>query len=74
MIDSIQNDTRKVLVGWEPYHVRLGYGWDQNTVTAASALAWGNNVTIEIRLPENWDELIAPMGYEPMSHFLLNGE
>ena len=31
----------------------------------------GNRVTIEIRLPENWDELIAPMGYEPLANFCL---
>ena len=31
----------------------------------------GNRVTVEIRLPENWDELIAPMGYEPLSSFYL---
>ena len=35
-------------------------------------LPGGGYVTIEIRLPENWDELIAPMGYEPMSHFLIH--
>ncbi|MBQ8081775.1 MAG: hypothetical protein IJ174_05250, partial [Clostridia bacterium] len=32
-------------VGWLPYHVTKGYGWNQNTVTAASVLSWGNNVT-----------------------------
>lgn len=32
-------------VGWEPYHVTRGYALNDNTVTAASALAWGNNVT-----------------------------
>ena len=32
-------------VGWDPYHVTQGYGWNENTVTAASLLQWGNNVT-----------------------------
>lgn len=32
-------------VGWEPYHVTQGYDLNANTLTAASALAWGNNVT-----------------------------
>lgn len=31
--------------GWEPYHVTQGYALNDNTLTAASALAWGNNVT-----------------------------
>ena len=30
--------------GWEPYHVSLGYDRDSSTITAASALSWGNNV------------------------------
>lgn len=32
-------------VGWEPYHVTQGYDLNSNTVTAGSALEWGNNVT-----------------------------
>ena len=32
-------------VGWDPYHVTLGYNWNDNTITAGSALQWGNNVT-----------------------------
>ena len=32
-------------VGWTPYHMSQGYGENDNTVTVASALAWGNNVT-----------------------------
>ncbi len=35
-------------------------------------LPGGGYVTIEIRLPKNWDALIAPMGYEPLSHFVLD--
>ena len=29
----------------------------------------GGYFTIEIKLPDQWDTLIAPMGYEPISHF-----
>ncbi len=32
-------------VGWTPYHVTLGYDRNDNTVTVASALQWGNNIT-----------------------------
>lgn len=32
-------------IGWSPYHVTQGYSWNDNTLTAASALQWGNNVT-----------------------------
>ncbi|MBQ6233889.1 MAG: hypothetical protein IJJ80_10340 [Clostridia bacterium] len=46
-------------VGWTPYHVAQGYGWDDNTVTAASALAWGNNVTPATNDPERIMQLLA---------------
>lgn len=31
-------------VGWEPYHVRKGFGRDENVVTLSSSLLWGNNM------------------------------
>ena len=31
-------------VGWQPYHVRAGYQINDNTITAASTLLWGNNM------------------------------
>ena len=34
-------------------------------------LPGGGTVTMEIRLPENWDALVAPMGYEPLRRFAL---
>lgn len=34
-----------VRVGWQPYQVTKGYGLNANTITAGSALAWGNNIT-----------------------------
>lgn len=41
-----------VRVGWQPYHVTQGYDMNSNTVTAASALEWGNNVTPSTDNPE----------------------
>ena len=37
-------------------------------------LPGGGYITIEIRLPENWDELLAPLGYEPLARFALAEE
>ena len=31
-------------IGWQPYHVQQGYRINSNTLTAASALLWGNNL------------------------------
>jgi hypothetical protein len=32
-------------IGWKPYHVQKGFTLDQSTLTASSALMWGNNLT-----------------------------
>lgn len=32
-------------IGWQPYHVQKGYNINDNTITAASCLNWGNNLT-----------------------------
>lgn len=46
-------------IGWEPYHVQRGYAPDDNTLTAASALMWGNNLTPATADGERIMELIA---------------
>jgi hypothetical protein len=35
-------------------------------------LPGGGYITIDIKLPDEWDTLIAPMGYEPLSHFIFD--
>lgn len=47
-----EDDAACVRVGWEPYHVTKGYDLNGNTVTAGSALEWGNNVTPSTDNPE----------------------
>ena len=32
----------------------------------------GGYATVEIKLPDNWDELLAPLGYEPLSKFYIS--
>ena len=46
-------------VGWEPYHVRSGYGTGDSTITLSSALAWGNNMTPSTVNPQKIVELMA---------------
>ena len=46
-------------VGWEPYHVTQGYNRNDNTITAGSALQWGNNVTPATDDPEQIMTLMA---------------
>ncbi|WP_418992290.1 hypothetical protein [Alistipes sp.] len=46
-------------IGWEPWHVAEGYGLNDNTLTAASALLWGNNLTPATADGERIMELMA---------------
>ena len=46
-------------LGWQPYHVQLGYGLNENTITAASALAWGNNMAPSTTDPQMLMTLLA---------------
>ena len=46
-------------VGWTPYHASRGYDLNASTVTAASVLAWGNNVTPATDDPEQIMQLMA---------------
>lgn len=46
-------------IGWQPYHVQKGFDLNQNTLTAASALMWGNNLTPATHEGRRIMELIA---------------
>lgn len=46
-------------IGWQPYHVRAGYQMDDNTVTAASTLLWGNNMAPSTTDPIRIAQLMA---------------
>ncbi|MBQ7024721.1 MAG: hypothetical protein IJN29_14175 [Akkermansia sp.] len=40
-----EDDVSTYALGWNPYHVQQGFGINENVLTAASALEWGNNMT-----------------------------
>ena len=46
-------------IGWQPYHVRVGYKMNDNTITAASTLLWGNNMAPSTTNPERIAQLMA---------------
>lgn len=46
-------------IGWKPYHVQQGFDLNQSTLTAASALMWGNNLTPATHDPEKIMQLMA---------------
>jgi len=46
-------------IGWKPYHLGQGFGLNDNTITVASALMWGNNMTPSTNEPERIMQLVA---------------
>lgn len=57
---SLTEDEEACLrIGWQPYHVQLGYDLNQSALTAASALMWGNNLTPATADPERIMQLVA---------------
>lgn len=48
-----------VEMGWKPYHVQKGFDLNANTITAASTLTWGNNVTPATYDPEKIKDIMA---------------
>lgn len=55
----VENDAACRRVGWNPYHVRAGYSLNDNTVTTASTLLWGNNMAPSTTDPQKLMELLA---------------
>lgn len=57
---ALAEDEKSTLaLGWLPYHMQMGYSVNDNTVTAASALNWGNNLAPATSSPGKIMELIA---------------
>lgn len=54
-----EDDKACVEMGWKPYHVQKGYDLNANTITAGSALSWGNNVTPATDDAEKIKDIIA---------------
>ena len=46
-------------IGWKPYHARLGYRMNDNTITTSSTLLWGNNMAPSTTSPQKLMELLA---------------
>ena len=46
-------------IGWKPYHARLGYQMNDNTITTSSTLLWGNNMAPSTTNPQKIMELLA---------------
>lgn len=54
-----EDDGACLRAGWKPYHVRKGYHLNDNTITTASTLLWGNNMAPSTTDPQKIAELMA---------------
>lgn len=46
-------------IGWSPWHVRKGFAMNDNAITLASTLLWGNNMAPSTTNPQKVMELLA---------------
>ena len=54
-----EDDAACLRAGWKPYHVCKGYYLNDNTITTASTLLWGNNMAPSTTDPQKIAELMA---------------
>ena len=59
-------------IGWQPYHVQKGFNINDNALTAASSLNWGNNLT---PATSNADKILELMAWDAVEkeQFALGG-
>ena len=55
----VENEAAAVKVGWMPYHLQRGYKINDSTLTAASAINWGNNLVPATSDAEKIKDMIA---------------
>ena len=54
-----EDEEASVRIGWQPFHVQKGFDINDNALTAASSLNWGNNLTPATSNAEKILELMA---------------
>jgi hypothetical protein len=54
-----EDEKAAIGIGWRPWHMQQGYQLNENTLTAASALSWGNNLAPATTDPQKIMELMA---------------
>jgi len=55
----VEDDAAAIKLGWRPYHMQQGYELNDDVLTAASALSWGNNLAPATADPQKIMELMA---------------
>lgn len=68
-----EDDAAARELGWQPWHVQQGFKLNQNTLTAGSALAWGNNLSPATAEPRRIMELMAQDATEKQQFAIASG-
>ena len=68
-----EDEPAAVKIGWKPWHMTQGFGLNENTLTAASALSWGNNLSPATDDPKKIMELMAWDAVEKQQFALGSG-
>lgn len=55
----VEDDAAAVALNWRPYHMQQGYRLNDNVLTAASSLCWGNNLAPATENPQKIMEMMA---------------
>ena len=55
----VEDEVAALKVGWKPWHVQCGHSIDDSTLTAASAINWGNNLVPATSDGEKIKDMIA---------------
>jgi len=55
----VEDESAALKIGWKPWHVQQGYSRDDSTLTAASAINWGNNLVPATSNGEKIKDMIA---------------
>ena len=55
----VEDEVAALKIGWEPWHEQQGYSQDDSTLTAASAINWGNNLVPATSDGEKIKDMIA---------------
>lgn len=68
-----EDEKTTIALKWLPYHMQMGYKLNDNTVTAASALNWGNNMSPATSDPQKIMELMAQDAVEKQQFAIGSG-
>lgn len=55
----VENEAAAIAVGWKPYHLQQGFALNDSTLTACSAINWGNNLVPSTSDGEKIKDMIA---------------